>query len=73
MFLISYLEQGGRTIPVLGLPGCIMYAKRTVFDLMLPRILAGEMITADDVSSLGEGGLCLGCEKCTFPHCGFGR
>lgn len=26
---------------MMGLPGCVMYAKRTVFDLVLPRIMAG--------------------------------
>ncbi len=73
MFLVSFLKKGDRRVPVLGLPGCIMYAKRTVFDLMLPRILAGEELTAADMARTGEGGLCLGCEVCTFPHCGFGR
>lgn len=70
MFLISYLPDGR---PVLGLPGCVMYAKRTIFDLMLPRLMADVPITFDDIAQLGEGGLCLGCEHCTFPHCGFGR
>ena len=35
MFLLSYKDG----IPVIGLPGCVMYAKRTIFDLMLPRLL----------------------------------
>ncbi len=73
MMLVSYLERDGRTIPVLGLPGCIMYASRTIFDLLLPRILAGERLQAGDLTGLGEGGLCLNCETCTFPHCGFGK
>lgn len=33
MFLVSYLDG----VPVCGLPGCVMYAKRTIFDLLLPR------------------------------------
>lgn len=70
MFLVSYLPDGR---PVLGLPGCVMYAKRTIFDLMLPRLMADVPITPADIARLGEGGLCLGCEHCTFPHCGFGR
>lgn len=73
MFLLSYLNVEGRTVPVMGLPGCIMYAARTVFDLALPRVLAGERLTASDISSYGEGGLCLNCEKCHFPNCGFGK
>lgn len=70
MFLLSYYDGN---IPVMGLPGCVMYAKRTIFDLVLPRVLAGEILTAEDLDGLGEGGLCLGCPVCTFPNCGFGK
>jgi molybdenum cofactor synthesis domain-containing protein len=70
MFLLSYYRDA---IPVLGLPGCVMYAKRTIFDLVLPRIMAGELLTAEDMDCLGEGGLCLNCPQCTFPNCGFGK
>ena len=71
MFMLSY--YGDKKIPIVGLPGCVMYAKRTIFDLILPRIMADDLITKDDIDSLGEGGLCLNCEKCTFPNCGFGK
>lgn len=70
MFLLSYYNG---TIPVMGLPGCVMYAKRTVFDLVLPRIMCGEKLEAEDLYALGEGGLCLSCPVCTFPNCGFGK
>lgn len=70
MFLLSYYDG---TIPVMGLPGCVMYAKRTIFDLVLPRIMSGEKLCADDLASYGEGGLCLSCPVCTFPNCGFGK
>ncbi len=73
MFLLAYLSAGGRRVPVLGLPGCIMYAKRTIFDLVLPRVLAGEHLTAGSISTYGEGGLCLSCEVCRFPNCQFGK
>ncbi|MBR0145913.1 MAG: molybdopterin-binding protein [Eubacterium sp.] len=73
MFLLAYLTTGDRVVPVLGLPGCIMYAKRTIFDLVLPRVLAGDRLTASDLSVYGEGGLCLNCEKCHFPNCQFGK
>jgi len=55
------------------LPGCVMYAKRTIFDLVLPRVMSDEPITKEWLSSLGHGGLCLNCEICTFPNCGFGK
>ena len=69
MFLVSYLDG----VPVCGLPGCVMYAKRTIFDLLLPRLLADDAITAEDIARLGEGGLCLGCAECHWPNCGFGH
>ena len=70
MFLLGYYEDGR---PVMGLPGCVMYAKATIFDLVLPRIAAGVELTRQDFTTLGEGGLCLGCDVCTYPHCPFGR
>ncbi len=70
MFLLSYYDGN---IPVVGLPGCVMYAKRTIFDLVLPRLMADDKVTAEDLQELGEGGLCLGCDVCTFPNCGFGK
>ena len=71
MFLLAY--YGEEQIPILGLPGCVMYAKRTIFDLVLPRIMAGEILKKEDIDSLGEGGYCLNCEVCHFPNCGFGK
>ena len=73
MFLLGYLSEGGKEIPVCGLPGCVMYSKRTVFDLVLPRLIAGDPVTKEELDRLGEGGLCLGCSPCTFPNCGFGK
>ena len=71
MFLLAY--YGENSIPVMGLPGCVMYAKRTIFDIVLPRIMTGEILEKADFDSLGEGGLCLNCGVCTFPDCGFGK
>lgn len=69
MFLIAYKND----VPILGLPGCVMYNKRTVFDLILPRIAAGEKIKREDITKLGHGGMCLDCEVCNFPNCSFGK
>ena len=71
MFLLAY--YGAQRVPVCGLPGCVMYAGRTIFDLVLPRLAACDPVTADDIAALGEGGLCLGCPVCTYPNCGFGK
>ena len=73
MLLLAYIQRGERRIPVLGLPGCVMYAKRTVFDLILPRVVADDPVTREEIAAYGEGGLCLSCESCTFPNCGFGK
>lgn len=70
MFLLAYYND---TIPILGLPGCVMYNKRTIFDLVLPRVMAEDKLTSDDLVELGHGGLCLECDCCTFPNCGFGK
>ncbi len=70
MFLLAYHQSG---VPILGLPGCVMYGKRTIFDLVLPRIMAGERIDKEELVGYGEGGLCLNCPVCTFPNCGFGK
>ena len=70
MFLLAYLEDG---TPVMGLPGCVMYAKATIFDLVLPRIAADVPVTRRDLKSLGHGGLCLGCGQCRYPVCPFGK
>lgn len=70
MFCLAYFEDG---TPVMGLPGCVMYADTTVFDLMLPRVAAKVPVTRRDITRLGNGGLCLGCPECHFPACGFGK
>ena len=60
-------------IPILGIPACGMYAKATVFDLVLPRILAGEKIARSELAEFGHGGLCMKCETCNYPVCPFGK
>lgn len=67
--MTAYLED----IPLLGLPACVIFYEITVFDLIYPRILAGDKIDKDLITKLSLGGLCRHCEKCTFPNCGFGK
>ena len=69
MFMLAYMGQ----TPVLGLPGCVMYHKNTIFDLLIPRILAGERLQRRDISRLGHGGLCGRCQECHYPNCSFGK
>jgi hypothetical protein len=69
MFLYALLDG----VPVLGLPACVFYYKTTIFDLIFPRVLAGETITREAIIQMGYGGLCMGCEVCRFPICPFGK
>ncbi|HHU77024.1 MAG TPA: molybdopterin-binding protein [Firmicutes bacterium] len=69
MFMLAYLDD----LPIMGLPGGAMYYKTTVFDLLLPRILAGERVQKEDIVVLSHGGLCLTCSVCTYPKCHFGK
>lgn len=77
MFMLAYYQvtegDDPRTVAIMGLPGCVMYAKRTIFDLVLPRVMADDKVTAEELAALGLGGLCLNCPVCTFPNCGFGK
>lgn len=68
MFMTAYLGE----VPIVGLPGCVMHSRRTILDLILPRLMADIPVTRDDIDALAVGGLCLECPTCIFPNCGFG-
>src|SRR5699024_6041564 len=70
VFLLGYCDGG---TPVMGLPGCVMYAGATIFDLVLPWVAADVPVTREWIVSLGEGGLCLGCKPWHWPACPFGK
>ena len=53
MFMLAYLGD----VPIMGLPGCVMFCSRTVFDMILPRVLTGEKLSRHDFTTLGVGGL----------------
>lgn len=53
MLLFGYLES----VPIFGLPGCVMHDPYTSFDELLPRVLAGDRIQREDIISMGYGGL----------------
>jgi molybdenum cofactor synthesis domain-containing protein len=68
MFMLAEING----VPMVGLPGCAMYHKATIVELIIPRLLAGERITREDIVALGHGGLCASCADCRYPDCGFG-
>ncbi|NDV24299.1 molybdopterin-binding protein [Desulfovibrio sp. JC022] len=69
--MFMYAKLGD--IPIVGLPGCVMYYKASIFDLIVPRILAGKEVTREDIIGLGHGGYCEGCAECRYPVCAFGK
>ncbi|MHC2994615.1 MAG: molybdopterin-binding protein [Candidatus Atribacteria bacterium] len=69
MFMMAYL---GKTV-LLGVPGCAMYYRTTILDVVLPRIFVGEILTKEDFIKMGEGGFCLNCKECRYPQCFFCR
>ena len=69
MFMLAYLGN----VPVCGLPGCVMFNRTTIFDLLLPRFFAGERISLSEIVALGHGGLCEECQSCNYPSCSFGK
>lgn len=69
MFMIA-MRDG---VPILGLPGCVMYYRASIFDLVVPRLLAGEEVTREDIVALGHGGFCASCDVCRYPICPFGK
>lgn len=69
MFLVAYYKD----VPIMGIPGCAMYNKTTVFDVILPRILVDEKLTKADIAEYGHGGLCMQCDTCSYPACNFAK
>ncbi len=69
MFMLAYLGD----VPILGLPGCVMYHRTSIFDVVLPRLLAGEEVTREELVKLAHGGLCTLCRECRYPDCGFAK
>ncbi|MDR2056280.1 MAG: molybdopterin-binding protein [Desulfovibrio sp.] len=73
MFLLGLVTAERGEVPVLGLPGCVMYHKASIFELLVPRLLAGLAVTEKDIIALGHGGFCAYCAECRYPVCHFGK
>ncbi len=69
MTLVAYLGD----VPILGVPGEAISMPTTIFDVLLPQVFAGVRFTKEELTGLGEGGLCQQCTACHFPNCSFGR
>lgn len=61
-----WLARIGRT-GIVGLPTCGAYSKATAADLVLPRLLTGEPVSARTVAPLGHGGILTRDMRFRFP------
>jgi len=52
LFWIAWQQD----LPILGMPTCGLFSRATVFDLVLPRVLAGERVGRAELAELGHGG-----------------
>lgn len=68
MSLLAVLEG----TPILGAPAGGLY-HTTSIDVLLPRLIAGEIITRQEIAGYGYGGLCLNCTTCQYPVCPYCR
>ena len=59
--------------PVVAVPAAALFYKATSFDIWLPRLLIGDVISREEVALKSHGGLCHGCPVCVFPICPFGK
>ena len=69
---MSVLAHLGKTT-ILGAPACVVHDPTTALDLFLPRVLADDPVSSNDIPPMGHGGLCLKCRECRYPICPFGK
>ena len=69
MSLIAYLDG----VTVLGVPSAAISSRTTLFDVLLPQVFTGLRLTKDELTNLGNGGLCQQCKSCHYPNCTFGK
>ena len=68
---IGYIPATGTA--VCAVPAAALFYDITALDVFLPRIVSGERIPPEEISSFGHGGLCHFCSHCTYPICPFGK
>lgn len=67
----GYTSLPDGAMQVMGVPARALYFKTTLFDGLLPRLLAGRKLTRAEIAFMGEGGFCTNCTACTWPQCAF--
>jgi molybdenum cofactor synthesis domain-containing protein len=69
---MSVYARLGQTA-ILGAPACLVHDATTALDVFLPRVLADDPISREEITRIGHGGLCLKCQVCRYPVCPFGK
>jgi molybdopterin biosynthesis enzyme len=69
---MSVYARLGKTA-ILGAPASVVHDQTTALDVFLPRILADDPISREEIARMGHGGLCLKCRICRYPVCPFGK
>ena len=64
---LLWLARLGDT-PVVGMPACGLFSQATTFDLVFPRLLAGQEVSRDSLADLGHGGLLTKDLSFRFPR-----
>jgi molybdenum cofactor synthesis domain-containing protein len=67
MFLLGYKGD----IPIMGLPGAVMFLDYTIFDAVFPRVVCKDELNKEFFVRLSLGGLCYFCGECKYPNCTF--
>ena len=57
LLMLARHDGHGRTVHILGAPGCSRSPKKNIIDLIIPRLLVGDYLTKIDIVKLGHGGL----------------
>jgi molybdopterin biosynthesis enzyme len=61
MLMLAYYERPGNNshapVPIIGAPAGVFYEHTTALDVLLPRLMADDLISREELASLGEGGL----------------
>ncbi len=57
LLMLGYLPAPERPVPVIGAPGCVRSRDTNIVDLVLPRLVSGEVLERRDILALGHGGL----------------
>ncbi len=57
LLMLARHDSTGRSVQIVGTPGCARSPKKNIVDLVIPRILVGDYLTKMDIVNMGMGGM----------------